>query len=333
MRFHFGVSFRLKTLKKFLFPILIGILAYFGINFLGLGIINVNALENYDTSFTLYYRDELSYLLDTKVDNSNTYRDYFDNLNTISSDYYNIIVMFSTSSSYGKLSITGHRIYFIPKSTSSVSSSLFSDSSSFYIRLGGNSYNYVNQYLNTTNVGTDIFTSQMYLDIVNCLQNNNCTSSYISTNGSMTYNIALAFPINNVIIDNNNSYEVFSPSYTTGNSLQPKIIYSSQVPIYISNDYNISNSNTFYKKLIFYDKELNIGDYFPTYKDYLDNLPIDDGNDDDITNHKALFNKIYWFDDNTTELGVLSSIYILLFLYCITIVFFKIATLLKNKRW
>lgn len=52
-----------------------------------------------------------------------------------------------------------------------------------------------------------------------------------------------------------------------------------------------------------------------------------------VIDHKPLFNKIYWFDDNSTEIGILSSIYILLFLYCITMVLFKIATLLKNKRW
>ena len=32
MRFHVGVSFRLKTIKKYLIPILLGILAYFGFN-------------------------------------------------------------------------------------------------------------------------------------------------------------------------------------------------------------------------------------------------------------------------------------------------------------
>ncbi len=54
---------------------------------------------------------------------------------------------------------------------------------------------------------------------------------------------------------------------------------------------------------------------------------------DDEIQHKPLFNKIYWFDDNSSELGVLSSIYILLFLYCISMVFLKIITIIKNTRW
>ena len=60
MRFHMGVSFRLKTIKKFLFPILIGILAYFGFGFFSF--IHVNALTNYDTSYTIEPFDWDTYL-------------------------------------------------------------------------------------------------------------------------------------------------------------------------------------------------------------------------------------------------------------------------------
>lgn len=50
--------------------------------------------------------------------------------------------------------------------------------------------------------------------------------------------------------------------------------------------------------------------------------------------HKPIHDKIYWFDDNTTELGVLSSIYILLFIYCISMSILKIITIVHNNgRW
>ena len=49
--------------------------------------------------------------------------------------------------------------------------------------------------------------------------------------------------------------------------------------------------------------------------------------------HKPIHDKIYWFDDNTTTYGVLSSIYILLFLYCICMVVLRILTIIKNTRW
>ena len=55
MRFHIGMSFSWRTLKKYLIPILLGVLAYFGFNFIydntsipPLGIINVYASENDD---------------------------------------------------------------------------------------------------------------------------------------------------------------------------------------------------------------------------------------------------------------------------------------------
>ena len=55
MRFHVGMSFSWRTIKKYLIPILLGVLAYFGFNFIydntsipPLGIINVYASENDD---------------------------------------------------------------------------------------------------------------------------------------------------------------------------------------------------------------------------------------------------------------------------------------------
>lgn len=58
---------------------------------------------------------------------------------------------------------------------------------------------------------------------------------------------------------------------------------------------------------------------------------LNDSNDEVV--HKPIHNKIYWFDDNTTEIGVLSSIYILLFFYCLIMIIFKILTFIKNIRW
>lgn len=49
--------------------------------------------------------------------------------------------------------------------------------------------------------------------------------------------------------------------------------------------------------------------------------------------HKSMFNKVYWFDDNTTEIGILSNIYILLFLYCITMIILRIFSLIKKVAW
>ena len=49
--------------------------------------------------------------------------------------------------------------------------------------------------------------------------------------------------------------------------------------------------------------------------------------------HKPLVNKVYWFDDNSTIYGVLCSIYVLLFLYCFSMILLRILTIIKNTRW
>ena len=53
----------------------------------------------------------------------------------------------------------------------------------------------------------------------------------------------------------------------------------------------------------------------------------------DNIDHKPLHNKVYWFDNNTTLNGILSSIYILLFLYCISMIFLKVIVIVHNVRW
>lgn len=55
--------------------------------------------------------------------------------------------------------------------------------------------------------------------------------------------------------------------------------------------------------------------------------------DSEQIEHKPLFNKIYYFDDNTTKIGLLSNIYILLFLYCFSMIILRIITIIKNIRW
>ena len=51
MRFHFGVSFSWRSIKRFLIPFIIGLLTFFGINYLNIA--RVHALTNLDTNYTL----------------------------------------------------------------------------------------------------------------------------------------------------------------------------------------------------------------------------------------------------------------------------------------
>ena len=339
MRFHMGVSFSWRSIKKIIFPILLGILAYFGFNFLGLGIIQVNALENYNTSYSLTY-SELE-VLDTKVDDTYTYNQFFDYVNNLESQYYNLIIgvnfYHNNDSDYNVGLI---RFQLMPVSVSSYPVAIYGKNTypqGFYLRPFGNQsprYYDIQIYNNSI---TDILQNTTYVKFLNCYQNNSCSGSTGSVFDNQ-YNFAHFSSYN---FSNDNSYigtfPYFNSSFLDGTTNNYALLYSTKVPLYYSNTFDTSNNSILYKKIFINDKELEIGDYVPTYKDFLDSLdsPSDDPTDDptDDSEHKAIFNKIYWFDDNTTELGVLSNIYILLFLYCITMIFFKIATLLKNKRW
>lgn len=54
--------------------------------------------------------------------------------------------------------------------------------------------------------------------------------------------------------------------------------------------------------------------------------------DNEEIEHKPLYNKIYWFDNSDTSYGVLCNIYILLFLYCISMTILRGLTIVKNIR-
>ena len=65
MRFHCGFSFRLKDLRKFLIPFLLGILAYFGFSYFAY--INVYALEDEEDPPVVESSDPPSYELPQDV--------------------------------------------------------------------------------------------------------------------------------------------------------------------------------------------------------------------------------------------------------------------------
>ena len=89
MRFHCGISFSWRTIKKFLIPFLLGILAIFGFNFIFENkdnipfgrILKVNALENYDSEYDISYTNYDDFIKYYRLDSSgNTLKDFLDNI-------------------------------------------------------------------------------------------------------------------------------------------------------------------------------------------------------------------------------------------------------------
>ena len=79
MRFHFGLSFSLKKLKKFIFPILIGILSYFfGGNLFGCLNVYATSYDNYDTTYNITL-PELDFST-FNIDSSHTFQEFLDTM-------------------------------------------------------------------------------------------------------------------------------------------------------------------------------------------------------------------------------------------------------------
>ncbi len=336
MRFHMGVSFSWRTLKKFIIPILLGALAYFGFsgifdNFdfpLGfMRLIRVNALENYDTTYNLEYTD-YSNLLDNKIDDNLTYNEFLNLLIDSKSDYYDFVITLNPYASYNIYYLDTINILLLDK-TSSIPINIYGRSSFLYQSFYS-SNNYIPVIIYTFSfTNGDILSSGTYSDFSNCyLNNSNCSSK-------RTLSLhAFRCPVSSNNTDDNSCFSV--PTNSNSSNFEYGFIYYSSKPLYLSaySSY-VNNSNYFFKTLVLNDKTYSNGDYFPTYYEYMQSLLPDEDNPpiEDETNHKKLFSKIFWLDDSNTEKGILSSIYILLFLYCLTMILFKIATLLKNKRW
>lgn len=324
MRFHCGISFSWRTIKKFLIPFLLGILGVLGFNYIYENKDNlpfkwltfttpVYAIENYNTRYDFYYSNidgfvnfdldnnhtKLNDLVNTLKNNSNITRDYSifvsENQNTLYFYVYDINSNY-TFNIYG--------------TSSNVLKYYFTSNSNYW------------GYSITLNNINDIYNNSIYLNFISCITGSSCSTL---SNFSSSHSI---FTSSTSITNTSNNQLYFNPSVDY-------IYYYSSKDIIINNTYSYDNPNFFYKSLYSNNESIEVGSKFPSYYDYLESLqPTPQPTPTpDTTEHKPLFNKIYWFDDNSTSLGVLSSIYILLFLYCITMVCFKFLTYIKNTRW
>ena len=179
MRFHFGVSFRFKTLKKFLFPILIGVLAYFGLNFLNLGYLQVNALVNYDTNMYISYRN-INNAFEQKIDSSVSIKEFFNHLNSLDSSNYKIMIANSYFTNSFDLSsnIAYLYIYLFPSSLSSLPISIYGNYNANNLRIMFSlTASNIKRYRVKVNSYTDIYSSTDYSDLYTCLTTDVCNNS------------------------------------------------------------------------------------------------------------------------------------------------------------
>lgn len=271
MRFHMGVSFRLKTLKRFLLPFLIGVLAYFGIS--SFNIMQVHAY-NSTTTFYRYQYDEIDWD-DIQTNGDYSFQDIL-NITQIPSSYY-YIDSYVVRDLNVSTNVDNYRlvIHLLPKS----------GSDSLGIRvLGMHTNNTDNYYINyaysTSNISkvvlwngmlSNTMTTQqfqnLYSKYYNCLTENNCDSNYFATNTDIPY-----FKIDNFgTIANNTSYNVNYKDYLFDSTHDTRFM-----PYYanISTNYTAPPSTTlgsqFYKKTSINGIGVSGGEYYKHYCDLYD---------------------------------------------------------------
>lgn len=286
MRFHIGVSFRWKTIKKFLLPILLGILAFFGFNaiFSNLDLpidlmrfLRVNAAENYNTYYNFEIEEDM-FNLDKQFSTNLTYKDVLDNLITLSNDYYDFYIYLNKNPTLQNNTTNEIIVNLYRKNTSlNVQYSGQSSTSSPFSTKSNSSDYIVRQFkIRSSSSSSFALSSDIYTSLSNCLNNNICPGGYVSYNFGTSTN-AFSFPDLfykglTTSFNNTDSFNLVGNNVAVSN-LQGWFYYSTIPLIYSNSLYN--SSSILLKNFRFNEIEVGIGQEFPTYLDLFPNEPAE----------------------------------------------------------
>lgn len=336
MRFHMGVSFNLRKLKRFFIPFLIGLMSYFGLAHFNL--LKVNAVVQ-DTLF--YNLQNQQFDLDQSLSNV-----YFGNIDGITfinsiqsldSDNTNIALFIGFKpESYNNFTIyiyiadstypLNYDTYYYSTSSSSqfrtiISSFGSTSSSSLTPRIF--------QFTPFYDDSLDVRDSEFYKSLLNCISDH---SSCITT--KPTENIFSAYVNNFALSRSNSQYSSNLNQIIDYNSLESSdvingfIYYYSNSPITLKLN-NGSQSSIIVRNIMFNGEIIEDGDIIPTY---LDQRP-DDPVYDDIVELKGLSKYVFWFFNPESRNDLLTNLYTIMFLYVIGYFILKFITIIHNTKW
>lgn len=263
-----GVSFRFKTLKKFLFPFLIGLFAYFGFN--GFNIMQVHAYSNSNT-FYRYQYDEINWDEYFSTEGEYSFQDILD-ITQIDSSYYwvdsYILRTYNPSTQMNNYIL---QLYLIPKERESilVSNYGYNYNGNYYI-----SYNYIPNYSHLVqwngqlnSLITDSQFELYYSKYYDCLTNNICDSNYFATTTDKP-----SYRIDNFgTISNNSSYNINFKDYLFDNTTDTRFLpYYTNIPINWNGIPNNTTTSQFYKKISINGVGVSTNDNFKHYCDFYD---------------------------------------------------------------
>ena len=202
MRFHMGFSFRFKDLKKFLFPILIGILAYFGFGGL-FGCLQVHAILDMTSNYYFNNIEDFYSDIDTNKYGNVTIHEFLDNLiddyNRSNSSYELLIIPYSSGGIMINPPSGSIAIALINPSNTALYNKLLKPSlwglnyisgGTNYGTFGNNNTMYQSPVLSININGStgNIYNSTSYQAFYNCMIGNGCSNQEIyDTTTQTTY--------------------------------------------------------------------------------------------------------------------------------------------------
>lgn len=270
MRFHFGVSLSWRKIKKYLIPILIGILLGFFGQFLN--ILTVYAaqkkVENLNTTYNFQMYTYDNYNFNQKIFNDlSIYQFLNEYVNKDFSNHYTLITfnddwifinLVERRSNYNfGFSIYGYNdsdltyIQFLPIDT-------------HYIRTPPNTYTWGIKIGSSSNP----FNTQAYQNFKNCSENNNCSKTGLYDENSYTWeyttNFNNIFRLSNqfpdLVVSNDDSYNF--QHYLYSNSLYWTNIQFIYYDV-VTDASTSPKGNAYFKKVIINGHEMQPGDNIP----------------------------------------------------------------------
>lgn len=300
-------------MRKFIIVVLIMLLFITNIQY-------THASVNLNTSYNITYRDLA--LDSTYISGDLSFKDFFDTLISYTSEIYNLNIFVDLNSSnqitniYAVLSPIAENTRNIFINTAPVREFRF---------VQVNNFSYVRRF----NLSSSNFSNYLTFQnkILTCMNGGECSQDNTSYNYNSSNYLTGVSDIDNISVNIN------YPNYSGSDSTNNVRIYSSVDYIYQES----SDSYYYTKNVYINDSLIEVGDSVPSYYDIFyssspEPEPEPEPDPEPTPDDDSIFNHIYWFYDNSDVYGVLTNVYILLFLYCISNLLLKFFEKIKYKN-
>lgn len=332
MRFHMGVSFNLRKLKKFIIPFLIGLASYFGLGLISC--VKVNAIVQEDYYYYLDFPTGTLYSqLDTTYFGSDTLRDVILDLQSLNLNNTDYSIFFQTTANSNN-SISRIIIYAFPK-TINYTFNIYSNSSfkNIYFLFNGSSVANQNRTFTISsyyNPNESFLSSNYYTTMKSCFDS--LTSCPTSSPTESNYSGLLSLTRSATFVTSTSNNTIYSGDSSSNVYAPYNLIY-----YYSTHDVTFvnpgSNANYYYRDVIFNNNLLENNSIFPTYVELVSPDSPDNPTNDDVVELKGLSKYVYWFFKPESRNDLLSNLYTIMFLYVVGYFTIKFLTIVHNTKW